>query len=400
MPRAASLRHRLSRRAGRHPAGYGDGNRRARLGRARPRRSRAVRRLDGGPPVTSPIRLDLVADGAVRLALEHSLYPVAERWIPQRLGEACDAPARATISVRAASVALRHPTDAPTLTLGRVAAWVKQDQERAAVVLRGAAPSSGGVLSFDPGRARLQVDPAQAADAAADLYSMLTVSAALLLASQGRALVHAAAVVAPDGGGWLLAGDARSGKSTTCATLASAGWGYLSDDQVVLTGCGDEVEVEGWLRPFHLDREASGERREVAPAELGLGGGWRRTARLAGAIFPVVSPAEPTLLAPIAAADALARLVRQTPWLLACRRTAPGVLALLTRAVRDGAFSLRLGSDTYRDAAILTPLMPCPFGRRQTQSVRRSPSPEGRGGQGVRTGRRVDQRGEDQRASC
>jgi len=48
--------------------------------------------------------------------------------------------------------------------------------------------------------------------------------------------------------------------------------------------------------------------------------------------------------------------VRQTPWLLACRRTAPAVLALLTRAVVSGAFSLRLGRDTYRDAAILTPL--------------------------------------------
>ena len=94
-------------------------------------------------------------------------------------------------------------------------------------------------------------------------------------------------------------------------------------------------------------------RCEVAPAELGLGGGWRRTARLAGAIFPVVSPAEPTLLTPVSAADALARLVRQTPWLLAQRPTAPAVLALLTRAVAGGVFSLRLGSDTYRKPARL-----------------------------------------------
>jgi len=302
--------------------------------------------------VTAPILLDLVADGAVRLALERSLYSVAERWIPQRLGEACDAPARATISVRVSSVALRHPTDAPTLTLGRVAAWVKQGEGRAVVVLRGAAISSGGVLSLGAGRGRLQVDPARAPEAAADLYSMLTISAALLLAGLGCALVHAAAVVAPDGGAWLLVGDARSGKSTTCATLASAGWGYLSDDQVVLTGREDEVEVEGWLRPFHLDG-VSGERREVAAAELGLGGGWRRTARLAGAIFPVVSAAEPTLLTPLSPADALARLVRQTPWLLAYRRTAPAVLGLLTRVVAGGVFSLRLGSDTHRDGARL-----------------------------------------------
>src|SRR3989441_8434802 len=105
-----------------------------------------------------------------------------------------------------------------------------------------------------------------------DLYSMLTISAALLLARLERALVHAAAVVAPDGHAWLLAGDARSGKSTSCATLAAAGWGYVSDDQVVLAAREDGVEVEGWLRPFHLDRngeggEPTGERREVRSEE-------------------------------------------------------------------------------------------------------------------------------------
>ena len=184
--------------------------------------------------MTAAITLDLVADGALRLTLERSLYRLAERWIPQGLGEP---------------------------------------------------------------------------------------------------------------------GDARAGKSTTCATLASGDWGYLSDDQVVLTGRDDGVEVEGWLRPFHLDG-VSGERREVAPADLGLAG-WRRTAPLAGAIFPTVLPAEPTLLTPLSSADALARLVRQTPWLLACRRTAPTVLALLTRAVASGAFSLRLGRDTYRNPARL-----------------------------------------------
>ena len=303
--------------------------------------------------MTSPLTFGLVADGAVRLNIERSLYPVAERWIPQGLAEPGRAPARAMISVCGSRVQLRRPAAGATLALGGVAAWVYQD--RATAVLRGAAPSSGGVLSLGTGQGRLQVDPGGTPDAAADLYSMLTVSAALLLAAQGRALVHAAAVVGPDGAAWLLAGDARSGKSTTCATLASAGWGYLSDDQVVLSPCGDEVEVEGWLRPFHLDREPGGERREVAAAQLGLGGSWRRTARLAGALFPAVSPAEPTRVLPLAAADALARLVRQTPWLLAYRRTAPAVLALITRAVAGtgGAFYLRLGRDTYRDPARL-----------------------------------------------
>ena len=223
--------------------------------------------------------------------------------------------------------------------------------------MRGATPSSGGVLRRAAGQGRLQVDPAWPREAAADLYSMLTVSAALLLAGLGRALVHAAAVVAPDGGAWLLAGDARSGKSTTCATLASAGWGYLSDDQVILEAREDGVYVEGWLRSFHLDAngegsEPTGERREIQPAELGFGG-WRRSAPLAGVILPAVSPREPTLLTPIAAPDALAGLVRQSPWLLACPDTAATTFAVLSRAAEGGAYTLRLGLDTYRQPARL-----------------------------------------------
>jgi hypothetical protein len=275
--------------------------------------------------VTSPIQLDLVADGALRLALARSLYGAAERWI-EGLSEPGGAPARALISVRSHRASLSRPTERATLALDRVAAWV--DDVRGDVLLRGVLPSSGGVLDLVAGRGRLRLDPARGPDAAADLYSLITVSAALLLVVLGRALVHAAAVVAPDGGAWLLVGDARSGKSTTCATLASAGWGYLSDDQVVLSSREDGLAVEGWL----------GERRE---------------ARLAGAIFPTVSADEPTRLTPVSAGDALARLVRRTPWLLVYRPTRPDVLALLTRVVAGGAFSLRLGRDTYRKPARL-----------------------------------------------
>src|SRR5205823_3348471 len=85
----------------------------------------------------------LVADGALRLTLERSLYRLAERWIPQGLSEPGDAPARAMISVRASPVPLRRPTERHTLVLGGVAVWV--DQERAAARLCGAAPAGGQV---------------------------------------------------------------------------------------------------------------------------------------------------------------------------------------------------------------------------------------------------------------
>lgn len=302
-----------------------------------------------------PITLDLVADGAVQLALDRAVYSLAERWIPQGLEEPRGVAPGATITVRPGNARLRRPTGPAALALGGVAAWVDEDGRW--VVLRGAAPASGGVLERAAGDGRLQVDPAGIPEAAADLYSMLTVSTALLLAGLGRALVHAAAVVHPDGGAWLLVGDARSGKSTTCATLASAGWGYLSDDQVVLQALEDGVQVEGWLRPFHLDAigeggEPTGLRREISPADLGLEG-WRRSAPLAGVILPAVSPREPTLLTPVAAADALAGLVRQSPWLLACPDTAATTLGVLRRAAEGETFSLRLGLDTFRQPARL-----------------------------------------------
>jgi hypothetical protein len=44
--------------------------------------------------------------------------------------------------------------------------------------------------------------------------SLARVGAILRLRARGRYLVHAAAVVDPAGGAWLLAGDSGSGKST------------------------------------------------------------------------------------------------------------------------------------------------------------------------------------------
>jgi hypothetical protein len=295
------------------------------------------------------ITRSLLEDDALELTLETQLWPLVERWMPLGLAQPAKAPG-ATIELRAAGTPLRNPTAEPLLTLDRVRAW---PDDRRGTKLRGGLPASGGVVSLDVGRARLYADPAQNGEAAADIYSMLTVSAALLLTSLGRALVHAAAVVDPDGAAWILAGDARSGKSTTCVTLASAGWEYLSDDQVVLAANGaDGVRVSGWLRPFHLDtaapgREPTGERREVLPAELGLTR-WRRSAPLAGVILPVVLASQPTRLVPVPAADALAGLVRQSPWLLACPRAAPRVFALLARAAGGASYRLELGLDTFR----------------------------------------------------
>ncbi len=294
----------------------------------------------------------LTADGGLRLVLDRTLLPLAKRWVPEEPGGWIPRlSSGALIDVRCSARPVPRSLSPATLSLGSVRAWL--DRRRGVVRLRGALPSSGGEVSLASHRARLRLGSASGEQAAADLYSMLTTSAALLVAAAGGALVHAAAVVAPDDRAWLLVGDARSGKSTTCANLARAGWGFLSDDQSVLTAAAHVIMVEGWLRPFHLDEgwergEVSGRRRALHPASLGLGSR-QRLAPLAGILLPTVQAEQPTTLAPVSAGRGLALLIRQSPWLLVHRALAEPGIALLSAAARSATFSLTLGLDTYHD---------------------------------------------------
>jgi hypothetical protein len=191
-----------------------------------------------------------------------------------------------------------------------------------------------------------------------DLYALCTLACALLLGRMHRSLVHAAAVVAPDGGAWLLAGDAYAGKSTTVVNLIGAGWRFVSDDHVMLLrGEGGRPWLEGWPRRFHLDQGwAQGTpgqpRGELDPHDR-WPGRWQRQAPLAGVLLPRVEAALPTRLEPVAGGEALAALVRQSPWQLGDRGTAAEVLELLGDACRLPTHALRLGLDSYRDSGRL-----------------------------------------------
>jgi hypothetical protein len=69
--------------------------------------------------------------------------------------------------------------------------------------------------------------------------------------------------------------------------------------------------------------------------------------------FLDLEPALPTNVEPLSHAEAFAAVVRQTPWLLADGGKAATVMALLVAVTHRPMFRLRLGSDTYRDAARL-----------------------------------------------
>lgn len=305
----------------------------------------------GGPAEPVPHCVSLATDHALQVEVEPSVLPLVTRWLPRNLGdEGSSTAASATIRVTSHTEALGPPKGRPALALGAVRAWIAE--ERDVAELRGGVVASGGRIEFRDRRAALSADPASNS-AGSDLYSMLTISAALLLADLGRALVHAAGVVSPDGGAWLIVGDAGVGKSTSCANLVGLGWGYLSDDQVVLQGGPAGVSVEGWLRPFHLDagspKGGGGKGRvEVSAATLGPGR-WHQSAPLHGFLLPVLRPIEATELVPISPAQTFAGLVRQAPWLLARRRAAGEMVRLLRSMVLTHAgYRLRLGRDTHQ----------------------------------------------------
>jgi len=308
--------------------------------------------------VTDPIgaaRWSLLADGSLTLQVDSRLRSAAEPWVPLCATVGAGPVATATIDARCEATAAPAPRpDRPTLKLGDVEARV--DRAGGQVSLVGPSGACGRV---DLAHRRSELRAADAtARTAADLYSMLTIASAFLLGRLHRALVHAAAVVAPTGGAWLLVGDARAGKTTTAVNLVTSGWDYLSDDQVVLSLEREDVpSVEGWLRPFHVDAGWAagrwGEGREpVDPSSVGPGR-WRRQATLSGALILDLEPALPTNVEPVSQAEAFAAIVRQTPWLLADAEQTAAVMTLLVAVTQRGAFRLRLGSDTYRDGARL-----------------------------------------------
>ncbi|HEX2210112.1 MAG TPA: hypothetical protein VHG93_20725 [Longimicrobium sp.] len=298
----------------------------------------------------------LLEDGRLRMEVHPRLLSALERWLPL---VPLDTPADPSGSViRVLSTEGGDPPARPsverTMELGRVDAWVEGDRAR----MFGRA-GVYGVVRLDEGvaelRAPLEGDAERVMWA---LYSSATLACALLLGRMGRALVHAAAVAPPGGRAWLLVGDTHAGKTTTCANLVRAGWSYVSDDHVVLHRDAEgRIAVEGLPRPFHLDEGweegVVHRRRGSTDPRTRFTGAWRRTAPLAGLLFPRVHADEPTALAPFRAPDALGALLRQSPWLLADRGCAPRVLALLREAALLPAHTVRLGLDTYADPALL-----------------------------------------------
>jgi len=242
-----------------------------------------------------------------------------------------------------------------TLSLGPTRAWLDHDSSR--VVVESSVCLGWLDLRWRIAEIRVVRDPAP--ESLRAIHTALTLSAALLLARHGAVLMHAAAVVAPDGRAWLVVGDSRTGKSSVCATLIAAGWNYCADDQVIVyrERGGTQLRVEGWRRVFHLDSgwkrgAPTGLRAPVDPDSLG-DGVWQRSAMLAGTIFTSVDPRLPTVLRALPSATAMHLLVRQSPWFLVDPACATACLGILGDIAVSPTRRLRSGLDTFGNSSRL-----------------------------------------------
>lgn len=164
--------------------------------------------------------------------------------------------------------------------------------------------------------------------------------------------LHAAAVVVPNShDGVLIVGPSGSGKSTLTLQLATAGWGYLSDDELLLSAVGENVEARGFRSFFAV---------ATATASAGSHGSFKSCFEPAGVFAaPRVSRAVPrfvlfaslggtreTRLRKLDQAETMTRLIRSCPWATYDTAIAGANLKLLSQLARQATgFHLLAGTD-------------------------------------------------------
>ncbi|MFQ5705455.1 MAG: hypothetical protein ACE5HT_15735 [Gemmatimonadales bacterium] len=179
--------------------------------------------------------------------------------------------------------------------------------------------------------------------------------------------VHAATAQDPEGNGWLFAGNAQAGKSTTAALLASWGWAVGTDDIAFLAAGHAAVDVVSFrepiaLRPggYDLLQRHVGvpipERDKVGCTPEELGGSWAPRVTPNLVLFPTVGDGC-TSVSRIPAREALVELVKWSAWVVLEPSLAQEHLELLTRLAKQArSFRITLGRDLFSDPSILNEL--------------------------------------------
>jgi hypothetical protein len=157
--------------------------------------------------------------------------------------------------------------------------------------------------------------------------------------------LHSAGLVNPDSEkAVLIVGPSGSGKSTLALHLATAGWPYLSDDEVLLSLIDGEVEARGF-RSFFAVRGAATLKTCFEPDAV-FASGRRLKASPGMLLFTSVSGEQKTRLNRLTQAESMTRLIRACPWATYDKSIAGANLELLSILARQtSAFDLHAGLD-------------------------------------------------------
>ena len=187
---------------------------------------------------------------------------------------------------------------------------------------------------------------------------------AALLRRAGWHHLHAATAVDKSGAGWLVAGNARSGKSTTAALLARSGWPVGGDDSAFLALRGDRVVAHAPRAPIALRSDALrmlAGRLPDLPAGISdywpeeLGGGWTSCVDPGVILFTNTRRGSRlTSATPLSHREAAAELVRWSAWAMIEPELAQEHLDLLARLARQArCYRVALGRDVVHEPALL-----------------------------------------------
>ncbi len=187
--------------------------------------------------------------------------------------------------------------------------------------------------------------------------------------------LHSAGAVPPDGDkALLIVGASGGGKSTLTSQLAAAGWGYLSDDSILLKNVGPALKAEGLRKVFALTEQtiaaiqvevgsngSNGNKKRLAPEEFFPTG--RIEARAVGAVvFPVITNTPNSRLQRLAPYEVMSRLLKHCPWACYDKPTAAAYLAVFGQLVRETtAFDLFAGRDLLGKPKFTADLMSLAF---------------------------------------
>ena len=243
----------------------------------------------------------------------------------------------------------------------------------------------GEALYLTEGSSRLQLWPSQG-QAVAQLTPAFvgqprlmrqrfwTVGLLKLLRPWGLYGLHAAGVVSQAGQGLLLIGPSGSGKSTLALGLVRHGWGYLSDDLVLVRRQPTGVEALTGRKPFSVDDPsvpASADQPWGTERPIPVDRRKRRVdieetfprQAMPGCIpqlllFPQIVPDGPSRLRPLDTLSALKRLLAQSGPPLFDRTTMGAHLEVLTQLVQQTTrYELQAGLDLYQQPLRLASLL-------------------------------------------